>query len=1370
MLSGFRKHQRYILIALVVLVGGSMVFFGLSPSRQSRRSTQEEMVASMQPVVVFGERIPNKDVFDLGLRWLRLQSSPSKQLTISDVYTQGAVILPYLKEADREGVCVSDTEVQLSIQEALQRRMAIEYVFARRADFRKNDPVSEEEIIAYYEQKKDEEFRKQDGSEEYEPLETVRTVINDKLIENKIDQALEDFLDAQKSAAKINPRASFRTAAESEGLSVETQSDVLLTSLADAVPDMAAETRLPEFLASSLVGKASPVFTAATGKFVVRVTARTSGYSPNGVFLQGHGWTATGYGNDPATPRTYEEQIARQGFSNRDFFQTMKERLVLMSLTELASSDVSIPDQVLQQVFLRNEQQARSDYLTFHPNDFSEAFELTEGELIAHYNRYREMPSRAGAFGYLEPERVEVEIVLADFDALKEKASNELDESELREFYNNNKDKYATESGQTVTDETEYSPFEQVEEEIADSLAARKAQEKVDLIREAAGLADSLVDDGNALDMKALAEKYGFDYIKTPPFSTDEVNTIPSLKKIAGSTSFVEQVFSERHDPRFRKGTSEETADYTTVSEIMEADKSLFFFRVTDRRDPHSEDYALLSDSKKARVRFDLTRYRSMMVAAQEVKAYAAKLNEKALSALADSLKREIRVTSISDPSVAIKGLENAVRFQRIVRQTSPDQLTAPIVENDIAYCGLITDTGDETRSLQYLAIPLDSLDLTIQPTDEEVDDIYESESDSYAYLPFQEVKEEVKAAYITSEAKRLASEELRQAIDLLRNTDGPSMKEVADQLSLVYAAPGAFPPEAILEQKPLVSTSRFVAQVGALDDNGISGVLVGDTSGYVFRILHKTPDSIKLEYIASPFDSKTTDIVPSEEDLEIYYEKKRSTDFLYPVDVARENIRKDLLATFEGQDTSETIRSLFRQVTASVFRSMPKERPLEIQMKRNLSLHDETISIEPKVQLPFMLRGKAVSDAVVALNPGDTSQPIVADEVMPQVILVHKPKDQSTANEDKEVRIQYVTIRPVEMLGTDPDISNDEINEYYEGHKEDFSSGPSIKGEILFLSAAHFAPLVRVTEEELRLHYEANESRYPQGFDNAKDSIRALLSDKRAELLAVEALQRTRARAVVDGKGLKSFELPSVFEFAETEFFDEETLSFPVIGFSPDLSQTTFALKDGDITEVLTTSSPGAASKPGAVIFLRTASRTSYLQPLEKAEDEIREKLAILKGLEAAETKAEEIRKSATDSDDPESFAAAVEDSSISITQAVTPDFNTTSHFRRPMLNPYMQYQMRYISAVVRPLGSRQFEFATRAFSLKPGQIAGPVVESGDMENCYILRLRGVETPTEEDFEDQKDSVRRQVQQMVKAESSAYAAEDLRMRAQSKE
>lgn len=1333
MLNAFRQHQRTVLLLLVIVVGGSMVLWGAGSAFFGRGRSGPGDLPSVE---IFGKRFSGDEIRQFASRMAIFVSSRD-QLTLPQVVQQMTLFVA----ARRAGVVVSEAEARSFLRDLLQQTASIEYVQASLSKF-------------------------QDSEQAHGALQQMIALADD--------------------LAKKSPRTAFNEAAQQVGLDVKTADELRASNFSEVLPELASEPRLADFLFSAPAGKISPVFSAPEGPFVVRVLRRSSGFTSEGAFRQGQGWIDTNYG--PQGPATFRELVKRNfGTDEHRLLQATQEHLTIAKFQQVIASDVDTPESVLYQYFLRNEEQAIADYHAYRVSEFLPAVSISREDVLRFYAQYRDLPPQEGSFGYRDPEKVEIEYVLADFESLKRKAREALTDEQLMNYYEANKEQFAApvEEGSEPTPK----PFEEMKEQIADRLASEDARRQMNSITEAAALAASLfAPDAHittgAPSLRQVAERFGLQYVVPPPFSREEATRVPAIRPLLEAKDFLDEVF-DKPAPAIEQ----------PISRVFTTGEKRFFYHVVRRIEPQQKDFDELPPATQEKVENDLRRQRALGLARDRLNAYQQELAAAALNALADALRKEVVVTNLDappaltseEPTAERDGEQETNQFLAFLATARPDFLVAPRRFGDVAFCGFYTtertDAGATRRTARYLRIDLPELTLSATPTQDEIETEFILHRDDYSTPPLEEVKGRVRDAWRHDRMTAKATARLQDAAE--RIEQGTPMSECTEDDFVQYQRPAAFTPESAYDIEPLASTTGFVQTLGRLKTGQVSTVLQSAEAAYLVQLVSRSPESpesIVVEYLAAPYKAFEADVAePTDDELAEFY-STRKDQFADSDEVVNERIRQALTAQYAEMSAFEKVGALFRQTTARIFKDYPQKNPMTLLVEWSPELRDATGYVEPDVRLPADLSHPDVARAIESLKPSELSEPVVIPrgsdasavlvrlveqaapvplapepELQPEEPAASQRGDGQGSVRATELRLQYVVLDGSKFTGPSPEISPEAIQQYYDAHKDEFRRDAQVEGEILYIPASAFHPLVEVSEEDIREYFEQHQDAYSDGFEQSKERISQLLRDKRAENLAAKALEQVRARALVEQKPLKEFARAGYLVHVETGYFPATALSFTQIGIASGLAKQAFALKVGEITQ------PMKAGLNRTLIFRKTNERPAGVSPLEDVESKVREALLGQIRAERAFAEAKRLRDLVlAKPEGADAFAAVIAETRFTTSQRIVPQYARTELFKRPTINPYLQFPQPYWSAAVSPLGDRMFNFVLSAFSIEPGQFTGPIQEDSDMDTCYLVRSAALRQPALEEFERSKARLPFMLERFHSIELSTLAMEEI--------
>lgn len=200
--------------------------------------------------------------------------------------------------------------------------------------------------------------------------------------------------------------------------------------------------------------------------------------------------------------RLNQEQIVR----------TLREALLVEKLESMLRSSTKMPSEEVWQRYSLENEKVKLKVLTLRAKDFVDSVQVTEDEIRAYYEKYKDDEYSADFEkpGYKAPERVKVECLIAKYDDIEKQVS--ITDEEMKKYYDDNKEiqfkvveveskaedvkgdeseihdasftenKSSAKAGKEAVKEKKetspYKPFTEVKEEIQKTLARQKAMEK----------------------------------------------------------------------------------------------------------------------------------------------------------------------------------------------------------------------------------------------------------------------------------------------------------------------------------------------------------------------------------------------------------------------------------------------------------------------------------------------------------------------------------------------------------------------------------------------------------------------------------------------------------------------------------------------------------------------------------------------------------------------------------------------------------------------------------------------------------------------------------------------------------------------------
>ncbi|MBI3281818.1 MAG: peptidylprolyl isomerase [Acidobacteria bacterium] len=132
--------------------------------------------------------------------------------------------------------------------------------------------------------------------------------------------------------------------------------------------------------------------------------------------------------------QTYLQFLREQGMSIEEFESNIAKNLLLLRLENIVLEGVIVPESEIRQEFHRGRDKIALDYVAISPAGLRSQVTVTPQELQDHYNKNRAV--------YKTSEKRSFHVLIADEQ--KVAATIEMPDSELRRFYEANKERYRT--------------------------------------------------------------------------------------------------------------------------------------------------------------------------------------------------------------------------------------------------------------------------------------------------------------------------------------------------------------------------------------------------------------------------------------------------------------------------------------------------------------------------------------------------------------------------------------------------------------------------------------------------------------------------------------------------------------------------------------------------------------------------------------------------------------------------------------------------------------------------------------------------------------------------------------------------------------
>lgn len=292
--------------------------------------------------------------------------------------------------------------------------------------------------------------------------------------------------------------------------------------------------------------------------------------------------------------------------TEHQFEKTVREYLLAQKLRFFLRSSIKISSNEALQRYVKENEKIKIKYATLRARDFIDSVEIEEKEIRSFYDEHSDtFPNpMEGKWGYKEPEKVKLEYIMARNDRISNKVT--VPDEKMREYYETKKDlmfKKETEAvpGDVETPEdekavdttTEYKPFDEVKEQISNTLLFKEIDALANkLIGEADNDIYENMDEGGVIDFSKLADKHGLTYVVptnqddgTNYFTRDELRNM-----IMGMENFPQLVYDrEIDDP----------------SQPLNSMEGKLIFRVLERTPPQSPSYEDIHDKVAEDCRYE---------------------------------------------------------------------------------------------------------------------------------------------------------------------------------------------------------------------------------------------------------------------------------------------------------------------------------------------------------------------------------------------------------------------------------------------------------------------------------------------------------------------------------------------------------------------------------------------------------------------------------------------------------------------------------------------------------------------------------------------------------------------------------------------
>lgn len=324
----------------------------------------------------------------------------------------------------------------------------------------------------------------------------------------------------------------------------------------------------------------------------------------------------------------------------------------------------------------------------------------------------------------------------------------------------------------------------------------------------------------------------------------------------------------------------------------------------------------------------------------------------------------------------------------------------------------------------------------------------------------------------------------------------------------------------------------------------------------------------------------------------------------------------------------------------------------------------------------------------------------------------------------DASVRIDYTLLTPEKYENIE--VSDEEVNKYFEAHKDSYKTEPEVKVQYLRFSIEDYKAKASVTDEEIKEYFEANPEEFKKEKTVGARHILLKLDKNSSDEIVEEKRKKILEIAKMAHEGKDFGELAK--EYSEDEGsrqnggdlgeFDKKMMVKP-------FSDKAFSMKAGEISE------PVKSQFGWHVIKVEKINEEKTLS-LDESKETIKKKLTDEKAKNIAYDEAEAVSSSAFEGDDLAKIASARN------LKIITTDAFSKKKGPKEVKNP--------------------FKFSAEAFKLSLKEIS-EIQDFGD--GYYILQVIEQTPEKISEFKDVQDKVRKDLIKEKQEEKAGKDAEE---------
>lgn len=727
-LSPRQRRERMQKAGLVVLAALLIAVFTIPIGRMATRRRQEALGT------LYGKEITREALEEFTARWRAFGLH---------LFGNGAFDTYLLLLAAREwGVKVGSGAIAEMLTQDPPQTRTIEYVIADPEKLAEGINPTDAELEAYYNR------GWKDKSRKFEDVkEDVRRKLKDKLATQAAEKRIREaqgriasapreggrWRDALRSAAtelkldydQSEPFTEQYAAATGRALSY-----LRLIALAEGA---AEDTRLPAGLAKAMfqapIGQPSGILNSAGKHFIFRAIKSGAGFTSDGKLMdEDWGWRhgkfmklekyAT-YGDLVKAKRRRDVSEAKEAFEE---YLTVKKFIALTCGGAAAGARMT---RDAREQFLAYENERVKGLMVDVPvQPFLAEKPPTQQEVENFYNARKQVagyPTQRNRFplnfGYLQPDKIQIEYVIADPAAFEHLVN--VTDAEVRDHYEKHKDaQFLADDGKTPK------PLHEVRElirkELRSSAAGRKAGDALNNVKKGVE-----TESADSRQLEAAARVAGLQYFRSPPFAQHQIRS--AVPQLADAPGFPSTAFATNMRPAPFKDRQGEEALRRPVSPTLNSGGRLFFFRLLKYEDPHAVDFSQLSPVEQWRARQECVQARAVRKAAEAARNIKGAIARELLGTIAAENRLSVQsavVQSVEQAEGASPVPPVLAEHVRKKLKRFPGEIACLVRDGETCYTAVTTkiDREKDDVHIEYLRFKPEQFVAVIRPPQREID------------------------------------------------------------------------------------------------------------------------------------------------------------------------------------------------------------------------------------------------------------------------------------------------------------------------------------------------------------------------------------------------------------------------------------------------------------------------------------------------------------------------------------------------------------------------------------------------------------------------------------------------------------------------